>query len=192
MSSVAHQRARFTPVCRGPCVTASLDSVHFLRPCRLGTVAIIAAMVNRTFASSMEVSACSSYPTRYQVLSGWYHGQLHLCLLHVGRAQLRAWHTTEHRLSMWLSPPCTQVQVAQGCQVLTTATLLRLSMWVRGRHADSSPISKRNCTRACTTAGATDICPACTPPQGPIAVIRWSLYGTCIARLHSAHRPGAA
>ena len=36
-------------------MTASLDSVHFLRPCRLGSVAIIAAMVNRTFASSMEV-----------------------------------------------------------------------------------------------------------------------------------------
>ena len=32
-------------VARGPCVTASLDSVHFLKPCRLGSVAIIAAMV---------------------------------------------------------------------------------------------------------------------------------------------------
>ncbi|KAK9815553.1 hypothetical protein WJX72_005621 [[Myrmecia] bisecta] len=42
-------------VARGPCVTASVDSVHFLRPCRMGSVAIIAAMVNRTFASSMEV-----------------------------------------------------------------------------------------------------------------------------------------
>ena len=41
-------------VARGPCVSASVDSVHFLRPCRLGSVAIIAAMVNRTFASSME------------------------------------------------------------------------------------------------------------------------------------------
>ena len=41
-------------VARGPVVTASVDSVHFLRPCRLGSVAIVAAMVNRVFASSME------------------------------------------------------------------------------------------------------------------------------------------
>ncbi|MEW5316579.1 MAG: hypothetical protein WDW38_007945 [Sanguina aurantia] len=40
---------------RGPCVTASVDTVHFLRPCRLGMVVIISAMVNRTFDSSMEV-----------------------------------------------------------------------------------------------------------------------------------------
>jgi len=41
-------------VARGPVVTASVDTVHFLRPCRLGSVAIVAAMVNRTFQSSME------------------------------------------------------------------------------------------------------------------------------------------
>lgn len=44
-------------VARGPCVTASVDSVHFLRPVRKGSVAIIAATVNRTFKTSMEVSA---------------------------------------------------------------------------------------------------------------------------------------
>ncbi len=38
-----------------PCVTVSVDAVHFLRPCRVGAVVIIAAMVNRTFRSSMEV-----------------------------------------------------------------------------------------------------------------------------------------
>lgn len=42
-------------VAGGPCVTASVDSVHFLSPCHLGSVCIVAAMVNRTFASSMEV-----------------------------------------------------------------------------------------------------------------------------------------
>lgn len=42
-------------VARGPVVTASVDSVHFIRPVRKGSVAIIAAMVNRTFKSSMEV-----------------------------------------------------------------------------------------------------------------------------------------
>ncbi|KAL4451765.1 hypothetical protein ABPG75_007427 [Micractinium tetrahymenae] len=40
---------------RGPCVTASVDAVHFLRPCHVGSVVIIAAMINRTFRSSMEV-----------------------------------------------------------------------------------------------------------------------------------------
>ena len=42
-------------VAGGPCVTASVDAVHFLRPVRVGSVAIVAAMVNRTFNSSMEV-----------------------------------------------------------------------------------------------------------------------------------------
>ncbi|EFJ48871.1 hypothetical protein VOLCADRAFT_104598 [Volvox carteri f. nagariensis] len=40
----------------GPCVTASVDAVHFLRPCRLGCVVIIAAMVSRTFNTSLEVA----------------------------------------------------------------------------------------------------------------------------------------
>ena len=40
---------------RGPAVTASVDAVHFLRPCHAGSVVILAAMVNRTFNSSMEV-----------------------------------------------------------------------------------------------------------------------------------------
>lgn len=47
-------------VARGPVVTASVDTVHFLRPCRLGSVVIVAAMVNRTFQSSMEARACSA------------------------------------------------------------------------------------------------------------------------------------
>lgn len=40
---------------QGACVTASLDTVHFFRPCRSGCIAIVCAMVNRTFATSMEV-----------------------------------------------------------------------------------------------------------------------------------------
>lgn len=66
-------------VARGPVVTASVDAVHFLKPCRVvsfsaaegflaatatparlsqmqGSVAIVASMVNRTFKSSLEVS----------------------------------------------------------------------------------------------------------------------------------------
>lgn len=48
-------------VAGGPCVTASVDSVHFLSPCHLGSVCIVAAMVNRTFASSMEVCFLPGY-----------------------------------------------------------------------------------------------------------------------------------
>ena len=48
-------------VAGGPCVTASVDAVHFLRPVRVGSVAIVAAMVNRTFNSSMEASARQAY-----------------------------------------------------------------------------------------------------------------------------------
>lgn len=40
---------------RGPVVTASVDAVHFLRPARAGSVAVVAATVNRVFASSAEV-----------------------------------------------------------------------------------------------------------------------------------------
>ena len=40
---------------RGPVVTASVDAVHFLRPARAGSVAIVAATVNRVFRSSAEV-----------------------------------------------------------------------------------------------------------------------------------------
>lgn len=40
---------------RGPVVTASVDAVAFLRPARRGSVAVVAAMVNRVFRSSAEV-----------------------------------------------------------------------------------------------------------------------------------------
>ena len=48
-------------VARGPVVTASVDTVHFLRPCHQGSVAIIAAMVNRVFQSSMEASTSAPF-----------------------------------------------------------------------------------------------------------------------------------
>lgn len=77
---------------RGPCVTASVDAVHFLKPCRVvrglrakymhfgakhqrfsllvqGSVAIIAAMVNRTFQSSLEVTVCCTISTALRVQS---------------------------------------------------------------------------------------------------------------------------
>ncbi|KJE91945.1 acyl-CoA thioesterase 11 [Capsaspora owczarzaki ATCC 30864] len=40
---------------RGPCVTASVDSVQFLKPSVVGDVIILSAMVNRTFNTSMEI-----------------------------------------------------------------------------------------------------------------------------------------
>lgn len=74
-------------VAGGPCVTASVDSVHFLSPCHLGSVCIVAAMVNRTFASSMEVCVLSGYGLlQEQTLSITCHTQstclqssLHCC-----------------------------------------------------------------------------------------------------------------
>ena len=60
-------------VARGPVVTASVDSVHFLRPCRLGSVAIVAAMVNRVFQSSMEVGEAAPPSWCLGVWSGlWF------------------------------------------------------------------------------------------------------------------------
>lgn len=59
---------------RGPCVTATVDAVHFLAPCRLGSIAIIAAMVNRTFNSSMEVGWAARLLV--QRLVGWLVGRL--------------------------------------------------------------------------------------------------------------------
>jgi hypothetical protein len=41
-----------------------VDAVHFIRPCRLGQVVIVAAMVNRTFSSSMEVGGGGRRPAR--------------------------------------------------------------------------------------------------------------------------------
>ncbi|RKP07375.1 HotDog domain-containing protein [Thamnocephalis sphaerospora] len=38
-----------------PCVTASVDAVHFVSPIRVGDTAILTAMVNRSWKSSMEV-----------------------------------------------------------------------------------------------------------------------------------------
>ena len=56
-------------VARGPVVTASVDTVHFLRPCHQGSVAIIAAMVNRVFHSSMEVSIAQSAVLKALILA---------------------------------------------------------------------------------------------------------------------------
>ena len=40
---------------RRPCVTASVDSLHFLHPVRIGQLLVMRASVNRVFRSSMEV-----------------------------------------------------------------------------------------------------------------------------------------
>lgn len=41
--------------CRGPVVTASMDSLHFLNPIRKGMVVIFRSQVNQAWNSSMEV-----------------------------------------------------------------------------------------------------------------------------------------
>jgi acyl-CoA hydrolase len=40
---------------RRPCVTASVDSMHFLHPVRIGQLIVLRSSVNRVFRSSMEV-----------------------------------------------------------------------------------------------------------------------------------------
>jgi len=40
---------------RRPCVTASVDSLHFLHPVRIGQLIVLRSSVNRVFRSSMEV-----------------------------------------------------------------------------------------------------------------------------------------
>jgi acyl-CoA hydrolase len=40
---------------RRPCVTASVDSLHFLHPVRIGQLIVLRSAVNRVFRSSMEV-----------------------------------------------------------------------------------------------------------------------------------------
>jgi acyl-CoA hydrolase len=40
---------------RRPCVTASVDSLHFLHPVRIGQMVVLRSSVNRAFRTSMEV-----------------------------------------------------------------------------------------------------------------------------------------
>jgi acyl-CoA hydrolase len=40
---------------RRPCVTASVDSLHFLHPVRIGQLIVLRSSVNRVFRSSLEV-----------------------------------------------------------------------------------------------------------------------------------------
>src|SRR5678815_5808302 len=41
---------------RKPAVTASVDSMHFLHPVRIGQLIVLRSSVNRVFRSSMELS----------------------------------------------------------------------------------------------------------------------------------------
>ena len=40
---------------RKPCVTASVDSLHFLHPVRIGQLIVLRSSVNRVFRTSMEI-----------------------------------------------------------------------------------------------------------------------------------------
>src|SRR6185295_12842529 len=40
---------------RRPCVTASVDSLHFIHPVRIGQLIVLRSSVNRVFQTSMEV-----------------------------------------------------------------------------------------------------------------------------------------
>jgi acyl-CoA hydrolase len=49
-AAVAAQR-----FCRGPVVTASMDSLHFMKPVRRGMVVVLLSQVNRSWRTSIEV-----------------------------------------------------------------------------------------------------------------------------------------
>ena len=58
---------------RRPVVTASVDSLHFLHPVRIGELIVLRSSVNRAFRTSMEVGV---YVTAENLLSG---RRLHTC-----------------------------------------------------------------------------------------------------------------
>lgn len=50
---------------RRPCVTAAVDSLHFLHPVRIGQLIVLRSSVNRVFRSSMEVGVQVETETLY-------------------------------------------------------------------------------------------------------------------------------
>ena len=58
---------------RRPCVTASVDSLHFLHPVRIGQLIVLRSSVNRVFRTSMEVGVQVETET---LLTG---AKLHTC-----------------------------------------------------------------------------------------------------------------
>src|SRR5215831_9362553 len=58
---------------RRPVVTASVDSLHFLHPVRIGELIVLRSSVNRAFRTSMEVGV---YVTAENLMTG---KRLHTC-----------------------------------------------------------------------------------------------------------------
>jgi acyl-CoA hydrolase len=58
---------------RRPCVTAAVDSMHFLHPVKIGQLIVLRSSVNRVFRSSMEVGV---YVETETLLTGM---KLHTC-----------------------------------------------------------------------------------------------------------------
>ena len=65
MAAIRHSRT--------PCVTASVDSLHFLHPVRIGELMVLRSSVNRVFRTSMEVGV---YVTAENLMTG---KRLHTC-----------------------------------------------------------------------------------------------------------------
>ena len=65
MAAIRHSRT--------PCVTASVDSLHFLHPVRIGELMVLRSSVNRVFRTSMEVGV---YVTTENMMTG---KRLHTC-----------------------------------------------------------------------------------------------------------------
>ena len=69
---------------RRPCVTASVDSLHFLHPVRIGQLIVLRSSVNRVFRSSMEVGVQVETET---LLTG---EKLHTCSAYLTFVELDA------------------------------------------------------------------------------------------------------
>ena len=78
---------------RRPCVTASVDSMHFLHPVRIGQLIVLRSSVNRVFRTSMEVGV---QVETEDLLTG---AKLHTCSAYLTFVAL-----DEHRKAVGIPP----------------------------------------------------------------------------------------
>jgi acyl-CoA hydrolase len=87
---------------RRPCVTASVDSMHFLHPVHIGQLMLLRSSVNRVFRSSMEVGVHVETET---LLTG---EKLHTCSAYLTFVAL-----DENRRAVEIPPVIPETQVEQ-------------------------------------------------------------------------------
>ena len=87
---------------RRPCVTASVDSLHFLHPVRIGQLIVLRSSVNRVFRTSMEVGVQVETET---LLTG---EKLHTCSAYLTFVAL-----DENRKAVEISPVIPETEEEQ-------------------------------------------------------------------------------